>query len=151
MTWLILTSIFQRGIYLVQTITSWKPVQTTAKKSSKFTKKFIHVDDMMIYSLVKYLVQTRFCLWDIKITNFKPESCPNDMLEICYFYISQTKSSFDKIFYKVVYHHIIYMYDFFGEFRWFFCHGLHRFSRKMWFALDTFPWNIGPVWGNFYF
>ena len=33
-------------------------------------------------------------------------------LEICYFYISQTKSSLNKIVYKVVYHHIIYMCDF---------------------------------------
>jgi len=52
------------------------------------------------------------CLWDIKITNLKPEGCPNDLLEIYYFYISQTKSSLNKIFYKIVYHHIIYMYDF---------------------------------------
>jgi hypothetical protein len=29
-----------------------------------------------------------------------------------FFYISQTKLSLDKIFYKIVYHHIIYMYDF---------------------------------------
>ena len=56
---------------------SWKSVQTTAKKSSKFTKK-------------------------------------------SYFYISQTKSSLDKIFYKVVYHHIIYMCDFCVKFRWLF-------------------------------
>ena len=48
---------------------------------------------MMIHNLVKYLVQTRLRL-------------------CCYFYISQTKSSLDKIFYKVVYHHIIYMCDF---------------------------------------
>ena len=40
---------------------------------------------------------------------FKSESCPDDLLEICYFYISQKKSSLDKIFYKIVYHHIIYM------------------------------------------
>jgi len=43
-------------------------------------------------------------LRDIKITNFKPRSCLDDLLEICYFYISQTKSSLDKIFYKIVYH-----------------------------------------------
>ena len=53
---------------------------------------------MMIYSLVKYLVQTQLRLQDIKITIFKPENYPNDLLEICYFYISQTKSSLDKIF-----------------------------------------------------
>jgi len=28
---------------------------------------------------------------------------------------------------------------FFGEFRQLFCHGLHRFSRRLWFALDMFP------------
>jgi hypothetical protein len=67
----------------------------------------------MIHNLVKYLVQTRLHLWDIKITSFKPESCPDDLLEICYFYISQTKSSLDKIFYVVVYHPIIYICDFF--------------------------------------
>ena len=67
-------------------------------------------------------------LRDIKITNFKPRSCLDDLLEICYFYISQTKSSLDKIFYKIVYHHIIYMCDFFGEFRRLFCRGLHGFS-----------------------
>ena len=50
--------------------------------------------------------------------------------EICYFYISQTKSILDKIFYKAVYHHIIYMYDFFGEFRQSFCRGLHEFSQN---------------------
>ena len=49
------------------------------------------------------------------------------------------KSSFDKIFYKIVYHHNIYMCDFFGEFRRFFCSGLHGFSQKLWFVLDTFP------------
>ena len=34
-------------------------------------------------------------------------------LEIFYFYISQTKSSLDRMFYMVVYHHIIYTCDFF--------------------------------------
>ena len=47
---------------------------------------------MMIHNLVKNFVQTR--------------------LRLCYFYISQTKSSLDKIFYKIVYHYIIYMCDF---------------------------------------
>ena len=73
------------------------------------------------------------------MTNFKPERCPDDLLEICYIYISQIKSSLDKIFYMVVYHHIIYMCDFFGEFRRLFCRGLYGFSRGLWFALDTFP------------
>ena len=40
------------------------------------------------------------------------ESCPDNLLEICYFYILQTKSSLDKIFYKIVYYHIIYICDF---------------------------------------
>jgi len=98
------------------------------KKSSKFIKKITHIDDIMIYSLVKYLVQTQIRLQNIKITIFKPESYPNDLLEICYFYISQTKSSLDNIFYKVVYHHIIYMCNFYGEFKRHFYCDLHWFS-----------------------
>ena len=117
-------------------------MQTTIKKSSKFTKRITHPDDMMIHNLVKYLVQTRLRLWDIKRTNFKPGSCSDDLLEICYFYISQTKLSLDKIFYKIVYHHIIYMCDFFDKFRRLFCHGLHEFSRRLWFALYTFPYHL---------
>ena len=88
---------------------------------------------MMIHNLLKYLVQTRLRLWDIKIT-------------ICYFYISQTKSNLDKIFYKVVYHHIIYMCDFFSEFRWLFCRGLYGFSRRLWFPPDTFPLRFIALW-----
>ena len=68
-------------------------------------------------------------LRDIKITNFKPRSCPDDLLEICYFYISQTKSSLDKIFYKIVYHHIIYMCVFLANLDDFFaiiCTGFHE-------------------------
>ena len=26
----------------------------------------------------------------------------------------------------------------------FFCHSLHKFSRKLWFALDTLPWINAP-------
>jgi len=44
----------------------------------------------------------------------------------------------DKIFYKVVYHHIIYMCDFFDEFRRLFYRSLHGFLQKLWFALDIF-------------
>ena len=102
------------------------------------TKKITYVDDIMIHNFVKYLVQIQLRLWDIKITNFKPESCPDDLLEIYYFYISQTKLILDKIFYKVVYHHIIYMCDFFGEFRRFFCRDSHGFSRRLWFPPDMF-------------
>jgi len=46
------------------------PCKSWQKNSSKFKKKIIHVDDMMIHNLVKYLVQTQLHLWDIKITNF---------------------------------------------------------------------------------
>ena len=58
--------------------------------------------------------------------------------KIIYFYISQTKSSLDKIFYKIVYHHIIYMCDFFGEFRRFFLPWFARVFMKLWFAPDMF-------------
>ena len=34
------------------------------KKSSKFTKKITHVDDMMIHNLIKYLIQTH-CVCEI--------------------------------------------------------------------------------------
>ena len=54
-----------KGTYLVQIIISWKPIQITTKKLSKFTKKIIHVDDMIIHNIVKYLVQTRLRLWDL--------------------------------------------------------------------------------------
>ena len=80
---------------------------------------------MMIYSLVKNIL--------------------SKLDFVCYFYISQIKSSLYEIFYKVVYHHVIYMCDFFGEFiRLFFIvfHGLHRFSRRLWFALDTLPFYL---------
>ena len=49
---------------------------------------------MIIRNLVKYLVQTRLRLWDMKITNFKPESCLDDLLEIYYFHISLKESEF---------------------------------------------------------
>jgi len=35
--------------------------------------------------MCKYLVQTQLRLRDIQITNFKPENCPDDLLEIFYF------------------------------------------------------------------
>ena len=61
----------------------------------------------------------------------KLRSCSDDLLKICFFYISQTKSSLNKIFYKVVYHHIIYKCDFFDEFRRLFCRSLHEFLRRL--------------------
>ena len=125
--------------YQVQIIVFLKIRANHDKKSSKFIKKITHADDMMIHNLVKYLVQTQLCLWDIKIINFKSRSCQHELLEIYYFYILQTKSSLDGIFYKLVYHHINYMCDFFHEFRWIFCRGLHGFSRRLWFSPDMFP------------
>ena len=59
-------------------------------------------------------------------------------LKICYFYISQMNSNLNKIFYKIVYNHIIYPCDFFAEFRQPFCYGLYEFSQSLWFPLDTF-------------
>ena len=79
--------VIKMGTYLVQATISWKSVQTMVKKLFKL-KKITHVDDMMMHNFVKYLVQTRFHLWDIKRTNFKPGSCPNDLLEIYYFYLT---------------------------------------------------------------
>jgi len=76
---------------------------------------------------------------NISRTNFKPGSCPDDLLEICYFYISQTKLSLDKIFYKVVYHHIIYMCDFLVNLDDFFAVICKFFFTKLWFALDMSP------------
>ena len=60
-----------------------------AKKSSKFIKKITHIDDMMIHNFIKYFVQTRLHLWDIKITIFKSESCQDDLLVI---FISHKRS-----------------------------------------------------------
>ena len=131
--------VLRLGTYLVETTTFVKTHTNHGKKSHLNPPKKSHVDDMMILNLIKYLVQTRLRLWDIQIINFKPESCPNDLLEICYFYLSQVKSNLDKTFYKVVYHHIIYMCDIFSEFRQFFCRDLHRFSRRLWFPPEMFP------------
>ena len=44
------------------------------------------------------------------------------------------------------YHHIIYMCDFFSEFRWLFCRGLYGFSRRLWFPPDTFPLRFIALW-----
>ena len=48
------------------------------------------------------------------------------------------KSSLGRIFTSLC-HHIIYMCDFFREFRWLFCHDLHGFSRRLWFPAYMFP------------
>ena len=126
-----------------------------AKRSSKFTKKITHLDDMMIHNFTKYFIQTRLRLWDIEITIFKQENCADDLLEICYFYISQMKLNLDKIFYKIVCHYIIYMCDFFGEFRLLFCRDFQGFSRRLRFPPDMLHcWR--PSWfqknfGQFFF
>ena len=93
---------------------------------------------MMIHNLIKCLVQTQLRLWDIIITNFKPEKCPNDLIEIYYFYISQTKSSLDKIFYKVVYHHIIYICIFLVNLDDFFAVVCTDFHKSYSFPADIF-------------
>jgi hypothetical protein len=97
---------------------------TTAKRSSKNSPKNHTCRWYDDTQPCKYVVQTRLRLWDIKITNL------------------QTKSSWNKIFYKVMYHHIIYICDFFVEFRWLLCCGLHMFSRRLWFLLDMFSFSI---------
>jgi hypothetical protein len=63
------------------------------KKRLNFLKKIKHVDDIMTQScLISCQNSTLFVRY--KITNFKSENCPDDLLEIRYFYISRTKSSF---------------------------------------------------------
>jgi anti-anti-sigma regulatory factor len=81
---------------MVETTTFVKIHANHGKNFRLNSPKTTYVDDLVIHNLVKYLVQTQLHLRNIKITNFK--------------------SNLDKIFYKVVYHHIIYMCDFFGEF-----------------------------------
>ena len=44
------------GLYLVETTAFVKTRANYGKKSSKFTQKITHVDDMMIHNLVKYSV-----------------------------------------------------------------------------------------------
>ena len=83
---------------------------------------------MIIHNLVKYLCPNSNSFVRYKNNKFQTRKvCPQYPLEICYFYVSQTNSSLDKIFYKVMYHHIIYMCDLFVEFRRLFCCGLHGF------------------------
>ena len=67
-----------------------------------------------------------------KLSKFTKKITRVDVMMIHNFvkYLVQTKSSLDKIFYKIIYHHIIYMCDFFGEFRRHFLRGLHGFSRN---------------------
>ena len=62
-------------------------MQTTAKKSSKYTQKITHVDDMMIHNLVKYLIQTHkknhTCRWYDDTQSCKI-SCPNSTSYVRY-------------------------------------------------------------------
>ena len=78
-------------------------MQTTTKKSSKFKKNHTSrwYDDTQPCKI--------FCPNSTSSVRYKKNKF---FWWICYFYISQTKSSLDKIFYKIVYHHIIYMCDF---------------------------------------
>jgi hypothetical protein len=59
--------IFRNGFYFIWEHIWWKPISPW----SKFNKKITLVGDMMIHNLVKYLIQTRLHLWDIKIINNK--------------------------------------------------------------------------------
>ena len=114
----------------METSLLWKLVQTTAKGSSKFIKKN-HTcrwyDDTQPCK-ISCPNSTLFVRY--KNNKFQPRKLSDDLLEICYFYISQTKSSLDKIFYKIVCHHIICMCNFFGKFRRLFYRGLHGFSQQ---------------------
>ena len=124
----------------MQTTISWKLVQTTIKGSSKLTKKITHVDDMMIYNLVKYLVQTRLHLWNIKITNFKPERKMSRWFvrNLLFLYLTNEVEFGQDILQDCVLSYHLYV-DFFGEFRRLFYRGLHGFSRRLWFPSDMFP------------
>jgi hypothetical protein len=63
-----------------------------------------------------------------------------------YFYISQTKSNLDNIFYKVVYHHIIYMYEsFFDEFRRLFYYDFAHISMKRIVSVGGLPEKFGWI------
>ena len=78
------------------------------------------------------LLQNHTCRWYDDTQPCKisyPNSTLFVLLEICYFYISQTKLNLDKKFYKVVYHHIIYMCGFFVNLNNFFtvvCTSFHE-------------------------
>jgi len=101
-------------------------MQTTTKKLSKFTKKITYVDDMMIHNLVKYLVQTRLHLSD-KNNKFLTNHLDTGLKFVLF--ISHRRNRVWTIFYKVVYHHIIYMCDFFVNLDDFFtvvCTGFHE-------------------------
>jgi len=123
--------------YLVETKLPWKPVQTTAKKLFKFTKKN-HTcrwyDDTQSYKI--------FCPNSISFVIYKNNKFLTNHLDsflawnLLFLYLTN-EINLDKIFYKIVYHHIIYMCDFFCEFRWLFYRGLHGFSP------DMFPVLIG--------
>jgi hypothetical protein len=92
------------GIYPVETTTSVKICANHGKKSSKFKKNHT----------CRWYDDTRLC----KICFPKPTSSVSiqKSLRNVFFYISQTKSSLDKIFCKncISSHHL----DFFNEFRW---------------------------------
>ena len=75
------------------------------------------------------------------VTNFKSETCPDDLLEIYYFYISQVTNKVEfgeDILQDCVSLYHLYVW-FFGEFRQLFCRGLYEFLRRLWFPADMFP------------
>jgi hypothetical protein len=52
--------VFILGMYVVETTTFVKIRVNHGKKSSKFTQKIAHVDDMMIHNLVNILSKPEF-------------------------------------------------------------------------------------------
>ena len=109
----------------MQTTTSWKPVQTTAKNrlNSPKNHKCRWYDDTQSCKI--------FCPNSTSIMRYKNKKFHKRSLVWTEY--------FTRIFYKVVYHRIIYICVFFMNLDDFFCCSLHEFSRKMWFLPDTFP------------
>ena len=103
---------------------SCKPQQ----KSHIIHEKIAYVDDMMIHNLVKYLLQTQLCLWDIKITNFKK----------FVIFISHKRSRVWIRYFIRLCIIISSTYVIFSTFlSWF-----ARVFTKLWFAPDMFPINL---------
>ena len=120
------------GTYLVQT----KPRQ---KKSSKFTKKITHVDDMMIHNLVKILVQTRLCLWDIKITNFYKSSGQVSGLKFVIFISHKQSRVWTKYFTRLCIIYIYMLVYLYLQLSMNFAHTLHRERQSCSVRLHEVP------------
>ena len=92
------------------------------KRSCKFTKKIIHIDDMITHNFAKYLLQTRLRLWDIRI--------------LLFLYLTNEVEFGQDIFQDCVSSYHLHVW-FFGEFRWFFLPWFTWVFTKLWFSLDT--------------